>query len=72
MGLSKYLMAAAAATMAASPVVAAPANAPVRAATQADGEQLRGGFIIPILALIAIIAGIILLARNNNSTPSSP
>lgn len=73
MGLSKYLMAAAAATMAATPAFAAPASAPVRAEDQVAGEQIRGSsVIVALLALLAIIAGIILIARNNNSTPTSP
>lgn len=73
MGLSKYVMAAAAATMAATPAIAAPASAPVRASSQADGEQLRGSsVIVALLALAAIIAGIILIARNNKGQPASP
>lgn len=50
----------------ASPTVAAAqaSSAAVRAAEVApaaetvDGEQLRGGFVIPLIALIAIILGI--------------
>ena len=73
MGLSKYLMAAAAATMAAAPAVAAPASTPARVESRVDGEQLKGSsVIVALLALAAIIAGIILIARNNDSSPASP
>jgi hypothetical protein len=41
-----------------------------------DGEQLRGGFIIPLIALIAIILGLCIATNNcgndDNDLPTSP
>jgi hypothetical protein len=79
MGLSKYLMAAAAATMSVAPAIAAPANPVVASdsirasAVSADSEELKGGsVIVALLAAVAIIGGILLLASNNSDTPTSP
>lgn len=79
MGLSKYLMAAAAAVMVATPAIAQTAN-PVAAtgsirasADVSDSEELKGGsVIVALLAAAAIIGGILLLASNNSDTPTSP
>lgn len=41
-----------------------------------DGEQLRGGFIIPLIALIAIIlglcAGTVICGGDDDDIPTSP
>ena len=41
-----------------------------------DGQQLRGGFIIPLIALIAIILGLCvgtdICGGDDNDPPSSP
>jgi len=38
-----------------------------------SGSELRGGFIIPLIALIAIILGILAATSgNNNDLPHSP
>ena len=51
--------AAAAALMAAPTVVTAQTAAPVEPASETvEGSELRGGFIIPLIALIAVILGI--------------
>jgi hypothetical protein len=46
------------------------------AAETVDGEQLRGGFIIPLIALIAIILGICaatdICGGDDNDQPTSP
>jgi hypothetical protein len=53
---------------------AAPATTEVApAGEKAGGSELRGGFIIPLIALVAIILGIIAATRsNNNNLPHSP
>jgi hypothetical protein len=66
----------------ATPVVASAAEtaATARAATaevapaneNVDGSELRGGFIIPLIALIAIILGILAATHNGHKTPNSP
>jgi len=49
----------AAALMAAPTIVTAQTAAPVEPASETvEGSELRGGFIIPLIALIAIILGI--------------
>ena len=81
MRLGKYLMAAAAITMAAAPAVAAPANPAaslsvsksVRAGsiTAKKNELAGGGAIVAIIAAIAVIAGIVVVA-NEDDSPDSP
>ena len=81
MRLGKYLMAAAAATMAVAPAIAAPANpasslsvAPsARAGSASDhkSDLAGGGLIIAIIAAGVVIAGIVVVA-DNNDTPRSP
>jgi glycerol uptake facilitator-like aquaporin len=41
--------------------------------TVTDGSQLRGGFIIPLIALIAIILGLLAATHDNDDDlPHSP
>ena len=63
----------AAPTMAAAQT-AAPATTEIAPAGEnVAGSELRGGFIIPIIALIAIILGIIAATRgNDDNLPHSP
>ena len=61
----------------ATPAVAAAQAASTEVApageTVTDGSQLRGGFIIPLIALIAIILGILAATNDNDDDlPSSP
>ena len=61
-----------AASLAATPVVAQAASAE-RAASDVQGENLRGGFIIPLVALVAIILGILAATSgDDDSLPHSP
>ena len=78
MSLKKASVAAAlAVSMASTPVLAQTSAAPLSVAastsTQASGEtsDLRGGFIIPLVAIIAVILGI-LAATSGNDRPHSP
>lgn len=81
MRLAKFLSAVAVASMATVPAIAAP-SAPaaklsvtksVRASTPAgDANELRGGFIIPVIAIIAIILGILAATGGGGSRPNSP
>ena len=77
--VNKVMTGAVAMSLAAVPVAAQAADAAklslsksVRAGTPAKaGEQLRGGFIIPLIAIVAIILGIIAVADSDDS-PRSP
>ena len=77
MRINSILAAVAAASMAAAPVVAAPNPAPVApaevapAAETVEGEQIRGGFLLPLAIIIAIILGVILLTKSDED-PVSP
>jgi hypothetical protein len=52
---------------------AAPAATEVAPAGEGvGGSELRGGFIIPLIALIAIILGIIAATRGQDDLPHSP
>jgi hypothetical protein len=74
-----FIAAASAVALAASPALAS-ANSPVRAsapAIEADSELFgrdgAGGFIIPLLAIVAIILGILAAtAGDNDDLPTSP
>lgn len=74
------LAAVAAAALVSAPVLAQPAKVgkPVAAkverqgADRKDESKLHGGFIIPLLAVIAIIGGILIAAGNDDDTPTSP
>lgn len=66
-----------AAAQATSSAVASATNARevAPAAETVDGEQLRGGFIIPLIALIAIILGLCaadVICSNDDDLPTSP
>lgn len=69
----KILSAVAAFALAASPTVAAAQAAhvaPAPAAEKVNGSEIRGGFLLPLAIIIAIIIGIILLT--NDDKPHSP
>lgn len=74
--MKKLIAAAAAASLALSPTVAAAQSAPVEvapAAELAEGEQIRGGFILPLAIIIAIIIGVLLLTNDDDETvPLTP
>jgi hypothetical protein len=73
MRINSILAAVAAASMAAAPVVAAP-KPPVEIAPQSEtveGEQIRGGFLLPLAIIIAIIIGVLLLTQDDED-PVSP
>jgi hypothetical protein len=61
----------------ASAAASAAATHEVAPATETvQGDQLRGGFIIPLIALIAIILGLCIATNNcgndDNDLPTSP
>jgi glycerol uptake facilitator-like aquaporin len=74
-----FIAAATSVALLATPVVASAAETTARAATpevapageNVQGNELRGGFIIPLIALVAIILGI-LAATSNKKTRTSP
>ncbi len=76
MRIKSILAALAAASMAAAPAVAAPKPAATSATEVApqsetvEGEQIRGGFLLPLAIIIAIILGVILLTGDEE--PTSP
>ena len=74
MRLTNILAATAAISLAAAPVVAQAASqsVPAREGSEiTDAENLRGGFIIPLVAVVAIILGI-LAATGGGDRPHSP
>lgn len=84
MGFKELIAATASVALIATPTMAAAqaTSAAVRSAEVApaaetvDGEQLRGGFIIPLIALIAIILGICagteVCGGDDEDLPTSP
>ncbi len=81
MRLGNYIMAAAAATMAVAPAMAAPVNPAaslsvsksVRAgSTSAKKNELAGGgIIIALIAAAAVVAGIVVVASNDSNADSN-
>lgn len=71
------LMTAPTVALAQAPAPAASTTREVAPATErVDGEQLRGGFIIPLIALIAIILGLCvatdICGGDDEDLPTSP
>jgi hypothetical protein len=63
-------------TMAAAQTTAATTQEVTPATETVDGEQLRGGFIIPLIALIAVILGLCvatdICGGDDEDLPTSP
>jgi type IV secretory pathway VirB2 component (pilin) len=74
--VKKLIAAAAAAALVISPTVAAAQSAPVEVAPateQVEGEQIRGGFILPLAIIVAIIIGVLLLTKDEDEdVPPTP
>jgi glycerol uptake facilitator-like aquaporin len=78
-GFKGIIAATASVALMATPTIAAaqqaaPASTEVAPAGEnVSGSELRGGFIIPLIALVAIILGILAATHNNNNDlPHSP
>lgn len=79
MGFKGIIAATASVALMAAPTVAAAQTSSAAttevapAGENVQGSELRGGFIIPLIALVAIILGIIAATRgNNDDLPHSP
>jgi hypothetical protein len=77
MGLKKASVAAALAVAMASTPVLAQSAAPLSIAARSgaateDSSEWRGGFIIPVVAVVAIILGILAATGGHNDRPHSP
>ena len=78
MSFKKASVAAAlAVSMASTPVLAQTSAAPLSVAarsgaTTQNANELRGGFIIPLVALVAVILGILAATQGHGSRPHSP
>ena len=77
MRIRPVLGALAAASLAAAPAVATPRPVPAQAAKVApqgesvEGDQIRGGFLLPLAIIIAIIIAVLLLTGNDDEEPIS-
>jgi hypothetical protein len=80
MSFKKASVAAAlAVSMASTPILAqtassaAPLSVAARSgATTSDANEMRGGFIIPVIAVVAIILGILAATNGGGDRPHSP
>ena len=77
MRINSILAAVAAVSMAAAPAVAAPKPVGSPATTEVapagetvSGDQIRGGFLLPLAIIVAIIIGVLLLT-NDDEDPIS-
>lgn len=79
MRFGKTILALAACSLATAPVMANSASklslsdaASARAASESDeANEVAGGFLIPAIAIVAIITGVI-IAADEDDTPDSP
>jgi hypothetical protein len=74
MKMKKALAALVATTLVGTPVVAqaAVAEGARIGSPMSDSEELRGGFIIPLIAVIAIILGVLAATGSSSEVPHSP
>lgn len=74
MKLGKLLASVAVATsLVAAPVAAQAATADLRTGTEVEGENLGGGFIIPLIAIVAVILGVLVAVDGGgDDAPTSP
>jgi hypothetical protein len=73
MTLGKALASVAVATsLVVAPVAAQASPAELRTSTEVEGENVRGGFIIPLIAIVAIILGVLALTGGGDDPPHSP
>jgi len=73
MKLRNGLAVIAAMSLVSAPVVAqAAAAADARIGSDVEGENLSGGFIIPLIAIVAVILGILAIADDGGDRPESP
>lgn len=74
MKMKETLAAIVAASLVGTPVVAqaATAQAARTGSPVADSEDLRGGWFIPALAIIAILLGLLTLIDDGDELPTSP
>jgi hypothetical protein len=78
MRIQSFFAAMAAASLAAAPAVATPKPAAAPAAAEVapqgervEGDQIRGGFLLPLAIIIAIILGVLLLTGDGDEEPIS-
>jgi glycerol uptake facilitator-like aquaporin len=74
-GFKGLITATAAVALMAAPTVAAAQSVEVAPASEtvSEGSELRGGFIIPLIAIIAIILGILAATNDDDDDlPKSP
>ena len=75
MGFKGFIAATASVALMTAPTVAAAQAAPEVAPaseTVEGGSELRGGFIIPLIAIVAIILGILAAIHEDEDPPHSP
>lgn len=75
--LKTSMTAVAALSLAATPALAQAANpasalSVSRESASVEGNELGGGFIIPLLALAAVILGILVVVDGDDDLPDSP
>lgn len=72
MRFRNVLAATAAAMLASAPIAAQAAEAAgARDGTPVEGEEIGGGFIVPLIAALAVIVAVVLIADGDDE-PASP
>lgn len=70
MRINSILAAVAAVSMAAAPAVAAATEATPQSES-VSGDQIRGGYLLPLAIIIAIILGVLLLTNDDENPVSA-
>ena len=74
MKMNEALAAVVAASLVGAPVAAqaAAVDSARTGSPVAEGENIKGGWFLPVLALLAVLLGIIVIADGGNDLPTSP
>ena len=72
MRITHTALVAAAAVMTVAPIAAHAVPAQIERSTEkAEGENLRGGYLLPLAIVVAIILGVVLLSGGDKNNPVS-
>ena len=75
MGFKEIIAATASVALIATPTMATAQSAEIAPATETveEGNELRGGFIIPLIALVAVVLGVLAATSDDDDDlPTTP
>lgn len=73
MRLRNFLAATAAVALSSAPIAAQAAETPMaRESAPVKGEEIGGGFLLPLVAVLAVIVAVVLITDDGDEEPESP